>query len=233
MTRIIVAAALLQLPACTPQEEGEELPFDSTTVPTAAGEEALATWTVHLDNPSDPGGLQLILSEEGFTAHTGVAGVVWRPIDQVTGGDFTVSATFLPADPAGDGAPYSVLVGGRNIGNPDFSYSYFVVLPSGEYRIGRKAAGQDETLAAGMVQRASGSTPKTGTATPTPRTLAVDVLGEQAHFLLDGQVVETLPAPDVKPHGTAGIRLEPNVDVDVRDWTLNRRDGASASRSPS
>ena len=233
MTRIIGAAALLLLLACSPREEGEELPFDSTTVPTAADEEALAAWTVHLDDPSDPGGLQLILSEEGFTARTGAAGVVWRPIDQVTGGDFTVSATFLPADPAGGGAPYSVFVGARNIEDPDFAYSYFVVRPSGEYRIGRTAAGQDETLVEGMVRQASGSKPTTGTVTRTPRTLAVDVLGEQVHFLLDGQVVETLPAADVKPHGTAGVRLEPNVDVDVRAWTVNRRDGASASRSPS
>jgi hypothetical protein len=147
------------------------------------------------------------------------AGIAWRPVDQVLGGDFQLSALFAPRDPAtAKDDEYGVVIGGNHLSDPDLSYAFFLVRPNGEHSIGRSQAGLVTPLVDWKtVSDAEGDAEKSAA---HGQRLAVRVLGERVEFLIGESVVATLPRGDVQPHGLAGMRIGANASVVVSDWKL-------------
>ncbi len=51
-------------------------------------------------------------------------------------------------------------------------------------------------------------------------TLAIEVVGPEVAFVVNGTVVHTLPTPRARPHGIAGVRVNHRLDVRVDDWRI-------------
>lgn len=198
-------------------------------VPEVVTEEALSAWNVRLEEAElEPTGFQLVQEDGALAVRTGPAGIAWRAIDLVPGGDYSVGVTFEPRDTALDrSASFGLVLGGRNLSAVDRTYTYFLVRPTGEYMIGRRDG--DDTRV--LVDWAAGpDTPaaESGRRSFPARSLTVEVDGEQVRFLVDDQRVATLGASVVRPHGVTGLRVGSRLALGVRDWNVTAEDASPA-----
>ena len=228
MNKIFALLVAAGLASCGPAEDERELEpgpeaGEETAlvdVPEEVTVEALSKWNVHLDEATDdPAGFQFEPEGAGFLATTGPAGIAWRSIDLVQGGDFTATATFeqLGAAP-GHREGYGVFVGGRNLEFPDQAYTYFLIRSTGEYLIKRREGAETPTLVDWTSHPAILSVSQAGEE-PT-NTLTVRVNGEQVEFLVNDATVHTLSEDQVEPYGMAGVRVNHNLQARVSGWTV-------------
>lgn len=247
MKRTLWSLTVLTLFACSPSDRTEELE-EPGAVSTEEAEEAeesageavrngvtaedLSHWKLRLDDPvEDPAGFRMTLEDGGLDVITGPAGIAWRPVDLVLGGDFTVSATFTQVEARSEQREgFGLVVGGRNLEAPDQAYTYFLVRSTGEYLVKRRTGDETSTLvdwkSAGAQPpsdaqegRDAGPSDAAG-GEPASYDLAVRVQGEEVHFQVNGRTVETLPRSEVEPYGLAGIRVNHRLHVGVRDFSL-------------
>lgn len=223
---------LLLAAACSPREEQRELELDpdAETLPTEPSEEALSAWNLRLDDPlGESPGFQLVVEGEALAVSTGPAGIVWRPVDLVLEGDFRAGATFeQPGAAARGDEAYGLIVGGRNLPDPDQAYTFFLIRPTGEYMIARRE-GEEVRM---LVNWTSGppAPSQEGEAAPASHKLAVELGGEEVRFLVDGQLVHTLPRDEVEPYGLAGLRVNGELELRVTEWEMSGATPGEMSR---
>jgi hypothetical protein len=198
------------------------------SIPEAVTEEALSAWTIHVaDSLGGPSAFQVVVEDGDLSVNTVSEGIAWRPVDQVLGGDFEVSARFEPRDQAGVRYAYGIIVGGKNLPDPDRAYTFFRVNPDGEHQIGRVQGAMTTTLLDWKSVEEPRPEGREGGA--EAQQLSVRVLGEQVEFLLNETVVATLPRSEAQPHGLAGIQVGADASVAVHDWEVNDQE---VSRDP-
>jgi len=234
MKKMLLSLMIVGVAACSPAEErveieAEDTPEAGAAVPEEAGDipetvsaEDLSAWDVRLDDPAgDPAGFHMVQDGGALSIETGPAGIAWRPIDLARGGAFEVSADFAQREaPEGHREAYGVFVGGRNLGQPDQTYTYFLVRGTGEYLVKRRVGEETETLVDWTANDAVRGATSEGDEPSASNTLSVRVEGDEVRFAVNGTVVETLPRDDVRPHGLAGVRVNHRLDVTVRDWRV-------------
>lgn len=214
--------------ACTTADETAEAEREAENptaeVPETVSPEMMSDWDVTLDDDgSDASGFELVTEEDGFAVRTGPAGVAWRASDLAAEGDFTASATFTERNaPADHREAYGIIVGGRNLADPDQQYTYFLVRGDGSYLVKRRDGEETSDLVGWTSSDAVRGVEEEGA--ESPNELSVAVRGDQVEFSVNGTVVETLPASEVRPWGFAGIRVNHSLDVRVQDWEV---DGAT------
>ena len=227
MKIILLSLLVWGLAGCSPREEaGEDQDDVGAAAPAGEGVEGtvsaedLSAWSIQLDDPAgDVGGFQLMVQDNTLNVTTGPAGIAWRPVDLVMGGDFTASATFSERSVApGSTEAYGIFVGGKNLDAPDLQYTYFLVRSTGEYLIKRRDGEQTIVLVDWSGSEGAGRVETQGT--QPGNTLSVEVQGEEVRFLVNGRTVETLAADVVRPHGVAGVRVNHQLDVAVSGWKL-------------
>lgn len=234
MDRIRYAAwplALLFLAACG--GEGGDAPDaaeegDTPGAATATGDQAaLDRWNVDLDQ----GGTRVSrfereVTEGGFGVTTGPAGITWRSTDRVPEGDFTVSAEFTQRSaPVGHQEGYGILVGGRELGQEAQQYTYLLVRGDGRYLVKRRDGTATRELTAWVESPAVRAVTEDGGG--VTNTLEIRARGDQVEFVVNETVVETFPRERVQPEGMAGIRVNHDLEVEVRDWSV--RGGAAGA----
>ena len=216
-TTLILALGAL---ACAEGEDAEpaaEGMAEAEGEAAAAGEvddSALQRWDVRLDEEGASGNFQMVEEGEGWRVRTGPAGVAWRPVNMVEQGDFTARASFqeMGAQP-GHREGYGLLVGGFHLESPDQRYTYFLVRGTGHYLVKRRNGEETSTLTDWTASDAVNAIESPGDE-PT-NTLAVRVQGDSVRFVVNDQVVETLPAEEVQPWGLVGLRVNHNLDLQV------------------
>lgn len=216
--------ALLLLGACG--GEGDETPGamdeDAAAGTTAAAADGLDLdrWSVDLDQAPE-GGARFEREEVagGFGVTTGPAGITWRSADRVPEGDFSVSVEFTQRNaPVGHREGYGILVGGRELGQEGQQYTYFLVRGDGRYLVKRREGTATRELTDWVESSAVGAVAEGGG--EVVNTLEIRAGGDQVEFVVNGTVVETFPRDRVQPEGIAGIRVNHDLDVDVRDWSV-------------
>ena len=195
-----------------------EAPPGETTVeaePTPGG------YTVRLDSErSDPGQFELSREDPNLRILTGPTGIAYRAQDQITSGDFEVSATFVQyGAPLGYREAYGIFVGGRELEGEDLEYTYLLIRPTGDYRVKRRIGEITETIvdwtphASVVSVVAEGDEPV--------NTVSVQVTGGEARFIVNGTLLHSMPASEARPYGVAGLRVNHRLDMLVTDWTLS------------
>jgi hypothetical protein len=217
MKKVFALLALPLLTVCSASEQAEEL-NEAAEVPDSVSEESLSAWTIQVADSAEASAFQVVLEGDDLSVDARSQGIAWRPVDQVLGGDFEVSARFEPRELSTSlDDVYGIIVGGKNLSDPDRSYSYYLVRPNGEHQIGRLEGAETHTLIEWKtVEPAAPATESL----PADLKLSVRVVGEQVDFLLGETVVATLPRSDVQPHGIAGVQVGANATVSVRDWQV-------------
>ncbi|HSW28971.1 MAG TPA: hypothetical protein VLH75_05670 [Longimicrobiales bacterium] len=167
----------------------------------------------------DPGQFVTEETPDGVRVTNGPGGIVWRPQDTVTVGDFRAEAAFtLMGAPVAYREGYGVFVGGRNLDGPSPRYLYLMVRPTGEYMVKRRVGQATETLvdwlphASVLPVAADGDTPM--------NVVAIEAVGGEARFLVNGTVVFSMPTAEAEPFGVAGLRVNHRLDLIVGKWSV-------------
>lgn len=186
----------------------------------AVGKAARPNYSIRLDGEaSESDRFHLVEDDDGIRVQTGPAGIAYRSEDAVAAGDFRISATFLQYDaPVGYREAYGIFVGGLDLQTPEQEYTYLLVRPTGDFLVKRRIGETTETLADWSEHDAVARVREDGD--QPVNTLAIEVVGPEVTFLVNGTVVHTLPTPRARPYGIAGIRVNHRLDVRVDDWLL-------------
>lgn len=150
----------------------------------------------------------------GFHVTTGPAVTLWHP-DSSARGDFTVESTLHLFDTKGrDREGYGIFVGGKDLAGDAQSYTYFLLRNDGQFIIKQRRGAETPTLAPWKAHEAIAKWSTTSGAS-VKNVLAVKAVGANVQFLVNGQVVHTLPRAQVSPDGIFGVRANHSVNLHV------------------
>lgn len=220
MNRRFFAIATLAAAFATPLAAQE---MDHTSSIKGSGK-LPAGWNVRFDDAGAT--LTQVDMKQAGTAlafRSGPAGIYWNTKDVATGA-YTVSATFDQKKSMMHEA-YGVFVGGQNLSDPTQNYLYFVIKPqAGTYLINHRSSNSapkklvSETPSPAINKDAAG----TGAAT---NAIAIRVARDSVHFYINGVEVKTFSRAQlagVSADGIAGLRVNHNLDIEVRDFKIGR-----------
>lgn len=212
---LALPAVVLLLSGCAasddapPQEQDQE---QAPAQPTA--------YQFRLDSErSDPAEFIVSQDPEGLRIRTGPAGIAWRPGDTTPTGSFYAGATFVQyGAPAGYREAYGVFVGGVDLDQEDQEYLYLLVRPTGDYLIKRR---RGETLDVVVDWTPHDAVARVVADGDEPENIiGIDVHGGETWFLVNGVVVHSMPTPEARPYGIAGIRANHRLDIRVSAWSV-------------
>lgn len=151
-----------------------------------------------------------------FHAITGPHAILWNPANTATGA-YTVSATFRQTKAPDRPEGFGLIVGGRNLDQPDQDYLYFLIRHDGSYMVRHRAGAEVHTLA--------NWTPHEAILKPTAtegasNALAIEAGPDRVRFLVNGTEVHALDrVPMLNTDGIAGFRIGHHLDVHISDFT--------------
>jgi hypothetical protein len=180
---------------------------------------------------SDPREFVVSREASGLHIRTGPAGIVWRSEDLVQSGPFRAEATFVQyGAPVGYREAYGIFVGGLDLELEDQEYTYLLVRTTGDFLVKRRLGETMEILVdwtphqAVVRVSAEGDEPE--------NTLAVDVVDGETLFVVNGTTVHSMPTPEARPYGIAGIRANHRLDFRVSAWSLSPLAGPPDPTTP-
>jgi len=191
------------------------------------GPAARPNFEVRLDSESsDPAEFQVVEDDDGIRVNTGPAGIVYRDTDVVVSGDMLVQATFRQYDaPVGYREAFGLFVGGRDLTGSEQEYTYLLVRTTGDVLVKRRIGDITETLLDWTAHPAVRTVDAEGD--QPANTLSVDVFDGVTHFMVNGDIVHSIPASAARPYGVAGVRVNHRLDVRIDGWLLRETSDAS------
>lgn len=234
---ILPFVALFALGACAdaaeqPEADAADPTTEQTPEPAMGGDPDIAPqgqatglpegYALRLDRPDgDQAEYQVTEEDGGLRVQTGPAGILYDDTHAVESGDYSVSATFTEVGaPANHREAFGLFVGGSELEGDAQRYTYFLVRADGRYLIKqRDGSGTSNVSEGGWVD--SDAVNAAAEAGDVTNTLAIEVQGDQVHFMVNGTEVATVPATEVDAHGIAGVRINHNLNVRVEDFELS------------
>lgn len=226
-TTLAALAVMLASAGCTVDENSDASEADlrggeagaEADVPSEPAEGSMDRWNVRLDQEDATGDFRMAEEGGGWSVTTGPAGITWRPSDLVQSGDFTARATFREreADP-GHREAFGLLVGGQHLEAPDQRYTYFLVRGTGEYMVKHREGEETSTLVDWTPSDAVNAIDAAGT--EPSNTLEIRAEGDSIRFVVNDEVVETLPVDQVRPYGMVGLRVNHRLNLEVSDFEV-------------
>ncbi|MCA9769603.1 MAG: hypothetical protein KC485_12360 [Gemmatimonadetes bacterium] len=225
---LALAAVLVALPACSKAQDTPQAPDpDPTTQVT--GEGLPEGWMVRFDPPRRGPAptvkdVDYRATDGGWHLKSGPAGIYYRPADAQGAGNFTVSATISQAHSSNHEA-YGIWIGGKELQSANQNYLYMVIhAQDGKYLINHRTGDARPTSIVPYTpsEAVVKESPTDGSAT---NTVAIRVEGDMLHFLINGTEVQVLKAseiPGFTTEGLVGLRLNHNLDVDIRDFGVSK-----------
>ena len=224
MRHAIATWACILAVACggeAPADDAPEAAAPEAVAPVEGTDAIATTFAVRLDSErSRMEEFELTQEEDAVHIVTGPAGIAWDSALRIDRGDFHMEATFRQfGAPVGYREAYGIFVGGRDLEAEDQEYTYLLVRPTGDFLIKRRIGEITETIvdwtphAAVAGVQAEGDIPE--------NVLAVDVILGEARFMVNGQIVHAMPAPEARPWGISGLRVNHRLDVRVTGHRLH------------
>ena len=128
-------------------------------------------------------------------------------------GSYTVRATFNLQKPSNHENFYGIIFGGSALEGPMQSYTYFTVSQMGKFLLKQRNGDMTPTLVA-ATQHAAVNRPDAGG--QSSNTLEVRVMGDSVSYVVNNQVVHTMPKGTLKTDGIAGVRVNHVLDLPDR-----------------
>lgn len=156
----------------------------------------------------------------GWHVTTGPATILYDPSNTASGAFRVEAETFL-FDPRGRREAFGVIIGGKDLQGPDQAYVYFLIRPTGEYLIKRRAGSETADIVGwtandailSWADREEGDTPK--------NVLAVEAGPDRVRFSVNGVEMTTLPRADLDLDGIVGLRVNHMVDIHVSSLSVS------------
>ena len=150
---------------------------------------------------------------------TGPAGIYYKPADTMTGA-YEAHATFTQMVPADHPEAYGLFIGGNNLDAAAQKYTYFIVRQDGKYMIKRRNGNDTPTVTDWTDSTAIKKADSSGKMT---NTLAIEVGKDKVRFLVNGTEVSSVDAAKVDTAGTAGLRVNHNLNLHVEGFAAKAR----------
>ena len=127
--------------------------------------------------------------------------------------DEPTKAKFTLQKPSGHTNYYGLVFGGSALEGAQQAYNYFVVAQNGTFLINQRNGEATPTLQNRTPHAAIKQPDAAGTST---NTLEVRVAGDTISYVVNDQVVHTMPKGNVKTDGLVGARVNHMLDVTVK-----------------
>jgi hypothetical protein len=178
---------------------------------TPAGVKMRVDRSTDAQDPDDNPELKVVTAGKGYRVTGGPAGVFWNPAHTATG-NFTARATFTLMKPSNHTNYYGLVFGGSALEGASQAYTYFVIAQNGTFLIKGRNGDATPTIQNRTPHAAIKQPDGAGTST---NTLEVRVAGDTISYVVNDQVVHTMPKGNVKTDGLVGIRINHMLDVQV------------------
>lgn len=178
---------------------------------TPAGVKMRVDRSTDAQDPDDNPELKVVTAGKGYRVTGGPAGVFWNPAHTATG-NYTARATFTLMKPSNHTNYYGLVFGGSALEGASQAYTYFVIAQNGTFLIKGRNGDATPTIQNRMPHAAIKQPDGSGMST---NTLEVRVAGDTISYVVNDQVVHTMPKGSVKTDGLVGIRINHMLDVQV------------------
>src|SRR3954471_8393594 len=150
---------------------------------------------------------------------TGPAGIYYKPADKPAGA-YEARATFTQMEPAAHPEAYGLFIGGANLDAATQKYTYFIVRQDGKYMIKRRNGNDTPTV---VDWTDSPAIKKADSSGKMSNTLAIEVGKDKVRFLVNGTEVSSVDPAKVNTAGTAGLRVNHNLNRHVEGFAVKPR----------
>jgi hypothetical protein len=152
----------------------------------------------------------------GLHIITGPHVILWQPA-RTASGSYRASATFAQARAPERMEGYGLFVGGKNLNADNQDYLYFLIRHDGSYMVRHRAGSEIHTMKEWTAHNAIAKPGTSG----ARNTLAIESLPNEARFLINNEVVFTIPrVPMLGTDGIVGLRVGHFLDVVVSDLNV-------------
>src|SRR3954447_20126036 len=164
-------------------------------------------------------GVKVMAMAGGMHFPSGPAGIYYKPADKATGA-YEAHATFNQLEKAAHPEAYGLFIGGTDLDAPGQKYTYFIVRQDGKYMIKRRNGADTPTV---VDWTDSAAIKKADSSGKMSNTLAVEVAKDKVRFLVNGTEVTSVDAAKVDTAGTAGLRVNHNLNLHVEGFAAKAR----------
>ena len=185
---------------------------------TPAGLKMRVDRSQNAQDPDDNPELKVAAMGKGFRVTGGPAGVFWNPSQTATG-NYTVKAMFNLQKPSNHDNFYGIIFGGSALEGPMQSYTYFTVSQIGTFLLKQRNGEMTPTLVA-ATPHAAVNRPDAGG--QSSNTLEVRVMGDTVSYVVNNQVVHTMPKGTLKTDGIVGVRVNHVLDVQIEGFEIRK-----------
>ena len=199
MRRIYLAALALALaaPLVAQAPKGWKLRADRST---------------SAQDPDAPGPIKFEVSGAGFKATNPAAAVYWNPANTASG-TYTLKGTFTLLKPSGHANYYGLVFGGSGLEGAQQEYLYFVVAQNGMFLVKRRNG--DAATENIQTRTAHEAIKKPGDDGKSVNALEVRVGADKIDYVVNGQVVHSMPKGTLKTDGIWGARVNHQLEVQI------------------
>lgn len=183
-------------------------------------------WTARFDRPAaKPEQVSFTPMGSGYHVTAGPAAIYYPAKAAAASGNYTVAASFTQMKAPTHPEAYGLFAGGEHLQSAAPSYVYFIVRGDGKYMVKHRANATDvHTIVDWTASPALKVAGADGKAT---NALEIRVAADSVRFVANGTRVAAVARGEAGAYaGTAGIRVNHNLDVHVDGFTV--RKGAAA-----
>jgi hypothetical protein len=212
LTIAAIGVAVLPLVAQQHQADPDKKVAGGGTLPSG--------WKGRLDSGDKTlAGVKAMQMGGGIHFQTGPAGIYYKPADTMTGA-YEAHATFTQLAPAAHPEAYGLIIGGADLDGAGQKYTYFIVRQDGKFMVKRRAGAATPTVADWTD---SAAIKKPDSAGKMTNTLAIEVGTDKVRFLVNGTEVTSVDAATVDTAGTAGLRVNHNLNLHVEGFAVKAK----------
>ena len=177
-----------------------------------------AEWKARLDDAAArPDAVTVAAERESLTITTGPAGIFYKP-GMKAEKDYDFTATFSQLQPAAAPQPYGLFIGGADLDKTVPRYTAFLIRSDGKYQITSRNGSRTVTVV-GWRPAPQMADPK---GVKTSNTLSIRALRGAVHFLVGQREVHQMPRGRAGGDGIAGVRVGPNLKVQVNGLAVKK-----------
>jgi hypothetical protein len=175
-------------------------------------------WKVRVDrstsaqDPDAPGAVKFETAGSGYKATNPQAAVYWNPANTATG-TYTLKGTFTLLKPSGHNNYYGLVFGGSGLEGPQQEYVYFLIAQNGTFLIKRRNG--DAATENVQAKTPNDAIKKPGDDGKSVNALEVRVGADKIDYVVNGQVVHSMPKGTLKTDGIWGARVNHLLDVQI------------------
>jgi len=170
-------------------------------------------------DPDAPGAIKFETAGSGYKATNPQAAVYWNPANTASG-TYTLKGTFTLLKPSGHNNYYGLVFGGSNLEGPQQEYVYFLVAQNGTFLVKRRNG--DAATENVQARTPHDAIKKPGDDGKSVNALEVRVGADKIDYIVNGQVVHSMPKGSLKTDGIWGARVNHLLEVQIDNLAVTK-----------